>query len=166
MELISQPMDFLGINLYQGTEVMEDENKMPVVVPRKPGFDLTTFKWGVTPKIMHAMPNYLYERYGLPIVITENGLSLSDWIDTKGEIPDLLRVDFMHRYLRELGKAIEDGTPVKGYFAWSFLDNYEWSNGYTERFGLIHVDYETQQRTKKASAYWYTDIIKSNAEIL
>lgn len=166
MELISQPMDFLGINLYQGREVKADENGTPVLVPRKPGFELTAFKWGVTPNIMHHMPNFLYERYQLPILITENGLSLSDWVTLEGEIPDLLRIDFMHRYLSELKKSIQDGTPVLGYFAWSFLDNYEWSNGYTERFGLVHVDYETQKRTKKASAYWYSKMIETNGEAL
>ncbi len=166
MELISEPLDFLGVNLYQGTEIKADQNGTPVVVARKPGFDLTAFKWGVTPRIMHYMPNYLFERYKLPIIITENGLSLSDWINLEGEIPDYQRIDFMHRYLLELEKSLQDGTPVMGYFAWSFMDNYEWSNGYTERFGLIHVDYETQKRTRKASAYWYTKVIESNGEFL
>jgi beta-glucosidase len=166
MELISQPMDFLGTNLYQGTEVKADKDGNPVIVPRKKGFDSTAFKWGVTPRIMHYMPNFLYERYQLPIVITENGLSLSDWINIEGEVPDFLRIDFMHRYLLELTKSLQDGTLIRGYFAWSFLDNYEWSNGYTERFGLIHVDYETQKRTRKASAYWYTKVIGSNGKTL
>ncbi len=166
MELISQPMDFLGCNFYQGTEIKADDNGEPVIVPRKPGFDLTAFKWGVTPAILHYMPNFLYERYHLPIYITENGLSMSDWVSMDGKVHDPLRIDFMQRYLLELGKSIEDGTPVKGYFSWSLMDNYEWSNGYTERFGMIHIDYETQKRTLKDSAYWYRNVILSNGEVL
>lgn len=166
MELISQPLDFLGCNFYQGTKIMADEKGEPVVVPRKQGFDMTAFKWGVTPEILHYMPTFLYKRYNLPIYITENGLSMADWVSLDGNVHDPLRIDFMKRYLLELGKAIEEGTPVKGYFAWSLMDNYEWSNGYSERFGMIHVDYETQKRTLKDSAHWYREVILSDGECL
>jgi beta-glucosidase len=127
---------------------------------------MTAFKWEVTPAILHYMPNFLYKRYKLPIYITENGLSMADWVSLDGKVHDPLRIDFMQRYLLELGKAIEEGTPVKGYFAWSLMDNYEWSNGYSERFGMIHVDYETQKRTLKDSAYWYRKIILSDGKYL
>ncbi len=166
MELISSPLDFLGCNFYQGTEIKAGENEEPVVVPRKPGFDLTAFKWGVTTAILHYMPKFLYDRYRLPIYITENGLSMADWVSMDGKVHDPLRIDFMHRYLLELNKAIEEGTPVDGYFTWSLMDNYEWSNGYTERFGIIHVDYENQKRTLKDSAWWYQEVISSNGENL
>ncbi|WMJ89553.1 GH1 family beta-glucosidase [Anaerocolumna sp. MB42-C2] len=166
MEMISEPIDFLGCNFYQGTEIRADKSGEPVIVPRKPGFDMTAFKWGVTPQILHYMPNFLYNRYQIPIYITENGLSMADWVSLDGKVHDPQRIDFMQRYLLELKKAIDDGTPVKGYFAWSMMDNYEWSNGYTERFGMIHVDYETQKRTLKDSAYWYHDVIKSNGKSL
>lgn len=166
MELISQPIDFLGCNFYQGTEIKAGENGEPVVIPRKPGFDLTAFKWGVTPSILHYMPKFLYERYRLPIYITENGLSMADWVSMDGKVHDPLRIDFMNRYLLELHKAIEEDIPVDGYFTWSLMDNYEWSNGYTERFGIIHVDYETQKRTLKDSAWWYQEVISSNGENL
>jgi beta-glucosidase len=76
------------------------------------------------------------------------------------------RIDFLHRYISQLKKAADEGTPVKGYFHWSLMDNFEWAFGYTERFGLIHVDYQSQKRTIKDSAYWYRDVIESNGEIL
>lgn len=166
MELISQPLDFLGCNFYQGAEIKAGENGEPEVVPRKPGFDLTAFKWGVTPAILHYMPKFLYDRYRLPIYITENGLSMADWVSMDGKVHDPLRIDFMHRYLLELNKAIEEGTPVDGYFTWSLMDNYEWTNGYTERFGIIHVDYESQKRMLKDSAWWYQNVISCNGENL
>lgn len=166
MEIISQPLDFLGCNFYQGSAVKADSNNEAIVVPKKVGFDRTAFKWEVTPKILRYMPNFLYERYNLPIVITENGLSMSDWVSLDGKVHDPQRIDFMHRYLLELKKSIEDGTPVFGYLTWSIMDNYEWSDGYGERFGIIHVDFETQKRTIKDSGYWYHDVIASNGETL
>lgn len=166
MELISQPLDFLGLNLYRGPAVRADKNGEPEVVAHKVGFDRTAFKWAVSPKIMHYMPKFMYERYHLPILITENGMSNCDWIALDGKVHDPQRIDFMHRYLLELGKAIEEGIPVIGYLTWSIMDNYEWNSGYEERFGLIHVDYETLKRTPKDSAYWYRDVIKTNGEIL
>jgi len=160
------PLDFLGCNFYQGTAVRAGADGKPVCVPRKPGYDQTAFKWAVTPEVLRYMPDFLYERYGLPVIITENGLSMADWVALDGKVHDPQRIDFMHRYLLELGKAVADGTPVTGYFAWSVMDNYEWSEGFGERFGLIHVDYTTQKRTVKDSGLWYSGVIASNGSCL
>ena len=102
------------------------------------------------------------ERYKLPIVITENGMSNSDWVALDGRVHDGPRIDYLQRHLRALHKAINEGTDVRGYFHWSFIDNFEWAEGYKHRFGLIHCDFETQKRTLKDSAYWYREVIQTN----
>jgi beta-glucosidase len=99
-------------------------------------------------------------------MITENGLSNIDWVALDGKVHDPQRIDFLNRYLLELQRASKDGVDIRGYFQWSLTDNFEWAQGYHERFGLIHVDFETQQRTLKDSAYWYKDVIASNGEKL
>lgn len=154
--------DFVGFNVYQGDPVEEDGSRTPIPA----GFPMTANKWKVTPEVLHFAPMQLYKRYGKPIMITENGLSCNDKIYLDGKVHDADRIDFLHRYLRELPKAIEEGTPVLGYLQWSFLDNFEWSEGYTERFGIIYVDYATCDRTPKDSARWYAEVIASNGENL
>jgi len=96
------------------------------------------------------------------VVITENGVCLTDWVTLDGKVPDGQRIDWMRRYLRGVKRALDDGYDVAGYCYWSFMDNFEWGEGYTPRFGLVHVDYGTQQRTPKDSFYWYRDLIKAN----
>lgn len=154
--------DFIGINVYNGQ--MVDENAAPV--PNYPGFPLTANKWPVTPEVMHYGPMYIYRRYGLPVYITEDGQSCNDRVFLDGMVHDPERIDFLHRYLLELHKAIEEGTPVLGYLQWSFLDNFEWSEGYNERFGIIYVDYRTLERIPKDSARWYKTVIESNGAAL
>jgi beta-glucosidase len=100
------------------------------------------------------------------VVITENGLSCRDWISRDGRVHDPQRIDFTARYLTELAKAIEDKVPVLGYFHWSILDNFEWAEGFKQRFGLVHVDYTTQKRTLKDSALWYSEVIASRGRTL
>jgi beta-glucosidase len=94
-------------------------------------------------------------------VVTENGMANTDWVHTDGMVHDPQRIDFMHRYLRQLKRAAEEGIPVAGYFYWSIMDNFEWALGYDRRFGLIHVDYQTGERRLKDSALWYRDVIAS-----
>lgn len=166
MELISQPLDFLGCNFYTGRKVFCGANGEPIVAPHEQGADMTAFKWKVTPRILRYMPQFIHNRYHVPIMITENGASMADWVSLDGKVHDPLRIDFMQRYLIELEKAIDAGVDVLGYFAWSLLDNYEWANGYSERFGLIHVDYETQKRIMKDSGIWYRTVIDTNGEAL
>ncbi len=160
-DLMETP-DFLGLNIYQGFMVNEKGEE----VARKPGFPLTACKWGITPEVLRYGPQHIYRRYGLPMYITENGLSCNDKIYMDGKVHDLDRIDFLNRYLIELGKGIEEGAPVGGYLQWSFLDNFEWGEGYQERFGIIYVDYENCERTPKDSARWYAEVIRTNGESL
>lgn len=166
MELISQPLDFYGQNMYNAVMVRADEQGNPVRVQRPAGFPKTAIQWPVTPECMYWGPKLLYERYQKPFIITENGMSSHDWVSVDGKVHDSNRVDFMHRYLREYKRAADDGVDVSGYFAWSSMDNFEWAYGYSERFGLIYVDYQTLDRTIKDSGYFYRKTIDSNGENL
>ena len=112
--------------------------------------------------MLRWMLNELYGRYHIPVFIAENGLGAIDEVSEDGKVHDPNRIDFLQRYLRCLKKTAEEGTPVEGYFLWSLMDNYEWSKGYSERFGIVHVDYKTQVRTIKDSGYWYRDVIAGN----
>lgn len=160
-DLMEAP-DFIGVNVYHGVMVDEEGN----YIQRYPGFPLTGCKWPVTPEVMHYGPLNLYRRYGLPMIITENGLSCNDRVYMDGQVHDPDRIDFLHRYLLELRKGIDEGAPVKGYLQWSFLDNFEWAEGYNERFGIIYVDYRTCERIPKDSARWYARVIETNGDCL
>lgn len=167
MEIISQPLDFFGVNIYQSTPGRASASAPGFERVEMPtGHPLTAFNWPVTPQALYWGPRFFHERYGKPIVITENGLSCRDWVSLDGGVHDPARIDFTTRYLRELHRAIADGVDVNGYFHWSILDNFEWAAGYRERFGLIHVDYGTQVRTPKDSAAWYRKVIESNGATL
>ncbi|MES1184904.1 MAG: GH1 family beta-glucosidase [Myxococcales bacterium] len=161
---IAQEIDFCGTNIYFGSLVRAGADGAPEVVPEPQGSPITAFNWPVAPSALFHGPRYFYERYKKPIVITENGLSCRDWVSVDGAVHDPNRIDFMTRYLRELHRAVQAGVRVDGYFHWSIMDNFEWSEGYKERFGLIHVDYATQKRTLKDSALWYAKVIASNGE--
>ncbi|MBL8028278.1 MAG: beta-glucosidase [Fibrobacteres bacterium] len=166
MKIIKQPLDFLGVNIYRGTVVKADASGNPVKVPLKPGHITNAFRWPITPEALRWGPRFFYERYKLPIVITENGLSDINWVHVDGNVYDPNRIDYTTRYILELRKAINDGADIRGYFHWSVMDNFEWAEGYRERFGLIHVDYQTQKRTPKQSAMWYSRLISSNGALM
>ena len=166
METISQPLDFLGLNMYKGEKVQRDTDGQLELVPLQVGHPLNALKWPLTPEVLHWGPIFLYERYRTPILITENGSSENDWVSLDGKVHDPGRIDYTQRYLRELHEAILAGVPVKGYFHWSIMDNFEWIDGYKERLGLVFVDYPTQKRIPKDSAYWYQKVIESNGESL
>jgi beta-glucosidase len=166
MELISQKLDFLGLNHYTGTIVEHDDIHGFKVHPPRNGYDQNALKWHVVPQTLYYSPKFLYEKYKLPIIIAENGLTLSDWVSLDGKVHDPNRVDYMHRYLKELKRASEEGVDIRGYFAWSILDNFEWAEGYNERFGLIYVDYNTLHRIPKDSYYWYNKTILHNGDNL
>lgn len=161
--LIHVGADFLGINIYNGWAVRRGENGKGEYVSRAAGFPRTALKWPVTERVMNEGIVHIYKRYGLPIYISENGLSCNDKIYLDGAVHDADRIDFLIRYLRQLSLAAEH-VELRGYFHWSFTDNLEWHNGYAERFGLVFVDYETQRRIPKDSAYWYKTIIQSLGE--
>lgn len=152
--------DVLGYNIYNGHSVRAGKDR-PEYIVRYPGFPRTALKWPITPRVMDWGVRFLQERYGLPAYITENGLSCNDRIYLDGKVHDLDRIDFLTRYLQNLGKAIQKGADVRGYFQWSLTDNFEWNEGYQERFGLIYIDYRSQQRIPKDSWRWYQGVIRT-----
>lgn len=160
-DVIAEPVDFLGINTYHGLYTRADASGGHQVVGLPDGFPHTSLNWPLTPEALHWGPRFCYERYRVPLVVTENGISVRDWVSTDGRVHDPARIDFTARYLRELHRALQAGVDVRGYFHWSILDNFEWAEGYKERFGLIHVDYASGIRTAKDSAYWYRDVIRT-----
>ncbi|CAN5526338.1 GH1 family beta-glucosidase [soil metagenome] len=162
METIQQPLDFYGANIYNGQRVRRGEDGKPQELPHPQGIGRTIYHWPVTPECLYWGPKFFYERYGAPIVITENGIGYSDWVHLDGKIHDGGRIDYLHRHLAEFQRAQDDGVATKGYFQWSFMDNFEWHEGYKHRFGLVYVDYATQERIPKDSAYWYRDVMAAN----
>jgi beta-glucosidase len=166
METICQPVDFFGVNVYHGNKVRAGKGGKPERVPPPVGHDLTAFHWPVTPEVMHWGLRFYWERYRHPIVVTENGMSNIDWRALDGRVHDPQRIDFTRRYLLALERAIAAGVDVRAYFHWSIMDNFEWADGYKERFGLIYVDYINQKRILKDSARWYKKIIATNGKCL
>ena len=162
MDIIQQPLDFLGFNCYQSGTVKAGQDGKPKIVEYPNDHPLTAFNWPVTPEALRWGCTFLNERYQKPIIVTENGLSLNDWVSTDGQVHDPNRIDFLTRYLRGVQRAIKDGVDIQGYFQWSILDNFEWAEGYAHRFGLVHVDYQTQKRTVKDSGHWYRTVIDAN----
>lgn len=162
METIRQPVDFCGFNIYSGDYFRAGANGKPEWVPWPVGHSVTPSNFTVLPASLYWGPKLLHERYQTPIYITENGFCSWDAIALDGKVHDKQRIDSMARYLIELGKAAREGVPVQGYFYWSILDNFEWLQGYKDRFGIIFVDYPTQQRVLKDSAHWYKEVIASN----
>jgi beta-glucosidase len=166
METICQPLDYFGINIYSGEIVKAVEEGGYKVVPTPLGPPLTASEWQITPEALYWGPRLFYERYQLPIYITENGMAGNDWVYLDGKVHDPQRIDFLHRYLLELARAIKDGVDVDGYFVWTFTDNFEAVLGYKPRFGIVYVDYKTQIRIWKDSAYWFKEVIASNGRVL
>ncbi|MDI1335118.1 MAG: GH1 family beta-glucosidase [Lacunisphaera sp.] len=162
--LISQPADFLGLNIYSAQFARRGAGGRPEKIPTPPHYPRADSEWlKHTPRALYWGPRFAAEVYGEKnIYITENGCGYDDDTVTRGECHDLHRVEFLRSYLRELVRAIRDGVPVRGYFLWSILDNFEWTDGYARRFGLVHVDFKTQRRTPKLSARWYRDVMAAN----
>jgi len=158
---IRQPLDFFGYNYYFGCIVEQDGAGGWRRVPGQPGEPRTMIDWPVHPQGMYWASRFFHEEYGLPLYVFENGLSSMDWVSLDGSVHDANRIDFLKRYLRQYQRAHAEGIPLSGYFHWSLLDNFEWTRGYRERFGLVHVDYATQDRTPKDSALWYADVIRT-----
>ena len=166
MELIHQPLDFIGMNIYNGQMVSADDQTSWKLEERYIGFPQTGMKWPITPEVLYWAPKFLCERYKKPIYITENGLASPDMIAADGKIHDENRIAFLDQYLHYYRKASDEDIPVAGYFVWSLMDNFEWAFGYTERFGIVYVDYTSQERTIKESGKWYKKVIGSNGEII
>jgi beta-glucosidase len=166
LDTIRQPLDFFGANIYFGGFVRAGTDGQPQDVPYPPGIGINTFGFPVTPTALYWGPRFFWERYRKPIVITENGVCVSDWVALDGKIHDPQRVDFLSRYLLELRRAVREGVDVRGYFHWSLMDNFEWADGFRQRFGLVYVDFVTQKRTIKDSAHWYRGVTQSNGASL
>ena len=168
--LKDNPMDFLGINNYScsriGIKNKEDLNNIPkLLLPKKPkrGTEVTEMGWEVYPAGFYDLLKRVDKDYNHPLIyITENGMAAKDNNIVKNIVQDDDRVSYLKRYLEAAHRAIVDGVNLRGYFVWSLLDNFEWIEGYSKRFGIIRVDYETQKRIWKKSALWYKNVIKEN----
>jgi len=158
-EIMHAVPDMIGVNSYNGHEIAAGPGGEPVYLPRVPGFPQTALKWPITPEIMEYGYEDLYRRYGLPLYVSECGLSCNDHIFLDGKVHDPDRIDFLARYLDSLRRGAERAD-IRGFFHWSLTDNFEWHSGYGERFGLVYVDYPSQRRILKDSAYWYADMAK------
>ncbi|MFH1284989.1 MAG: GH1 family beta-glucosidase [Candidatus Micrarchaeota archaeon] len=163
MNLISSPIDFLGVNYYT-REVLSKKNANSLAVPiRVKNAKYTEMGWEICPRAFYELLLKIKKDYrNIPIYITENGCAFNDKITKDGKIHDAERIDYLRLHIQKLREAVKAGVPVKGYFVWSLMDNFEWLFGYSKRFGLIRVDYKTQKRTWKDSAFFYQKIIKNN----
>ena len=166
MKLIAQPIDFMGQNIYNGYIIRAGADGEPEFVPLPEGLPKTAAGWPVNPECLYWGIKFIYERYKLPIYITENGMSCHDIVSRDGQVHDPNRITFLDRYLSALQCANDEGADIRGYFLWTFLDNFEWEKGFSERFGIVHVDFATQKRTAKDSAFWYQKVIESNGKTL
>ena len=166
MDIIGSPLDFVGLNVYQPEYVRADASKAGYAVDRRPtSYPHMASPWlFVGPEVMYWAVRSVTELWGpKAIYITENGCSGEDYRDAAGRIEDTDRVMFLRNYLTHLHRAVSENYPVKGYFLWSLMDNFEWVDGYGKRFGIYHVDFETQERHPKRSALWYREVIARNA---
>jgi beta-glucosidase len=170
LALIGEPFDFLGINYYMRRVFRHDPAAWPTygVPVELPGVTYTETGWGVHPEGLTRTLRWVKERYGdIPLYVTENGAAFPDPPQAaNGRVDDPLRVAYLRDHVRAAREAIAHGVDLRGYFAWSLLDNVEWASGTTKRFGLVHVDFETQQRTIKASGAYYREVIRSGGAML
>ena len=163
MQAIAAPTDFLGVNYYTRTIVRSDApNNAPQTLFANP--HPTEMGWELYPEGLYKLLARLYFDYAIPkLYVTENGASYSDAPDAQGRVPDARRIAYLRSHLAACHRAIQAGVPLQGYFQWSLMDNFEWARGYTQRFGMVWVDYATQQRIPKDSAYWYKGASERNA---
>lgn len=162
---IAVPTDFLGINYYTRAVLRDEQaaDNLPQTVFQSPRSEWTDMGWEVYPEGLYQILNRLHFEYRPPkIYITENGASYGDGPDSTGRVRDERRVAYLREHLAAAHRAIQNGVPLAGYFAWSLLDNFEWARGCAQRFGLIWVDYDTQRRIPKDSALWYKEVIARN----
>jgi beta-glucosidase len=158
MALIAQRLDFLGVNHYSRHLVRNGQPVKPV-----PGAEYTEMGWEVHPSALRRLLLRLKREYAIPpLYITENGAAFPDVISPDGGVHDPRRVNYLREYFTQARLAMDEGVDLRGYFVWSLFDNFEWSNGYSKRFGLIYVDYATQKRIIKDSGKWYAQVITRN----
>ena len=169
METISEPLDFQAFNTYNGKIIRATgggDGKGWEEVPLPLGYAMNFFQGSVTPTCLYWTPRFMAERYKLPVIISENGMSNVDWMMMDGRVHDPQRIDYVRRHLLEFERAGEDGVEPAGYFLWSLMDNFEWSHGFKQRLGIVFVDFVTGKRTLKDSALWYGKVIASGGASL
>ena len=165
LDEIAVPLDFLGVNYYtrginRSSEISEEKNAPQTVFPND---EHTEMDWEVYPEGLYDTLGRLHFEYNFPaIYITENGAAFPDEVDADNKVDDPARLSYIKRHLEMVNKSIQIGVPMKGYFVWSLFDNFEWALGYSKRFGIIYVDYATQERIVKSSGLWYRDVIAQN----
>jgi beta-glucosidase len=185
LKTIHQPLDFIGFNCYSGIRVRANAEAStaeasatslagggsavaaaPEDLPYPQEHPTGQLSWlMLAPEALYWNARFYNERYGhgkLPVIVTENGFCSGDWVGIDGHVHDGARIDYVHRYLRGFRRAAAEDIPLGGYFYWTLMDNFEWSEGFKPRFGLVHVDYATQTRTLKDSALWYREVIRTN----
>jgi beta-glucosidase len=164
LEEISAPMDFFGLNYYSRLVARAGDSGEPEAVQVVPEDERTDMGWEVFPDGLHRLLIRLNNDYDLPdVYITENGAAYTDSAGSDGRIRDARRIHYLHGHIDAIRRAVSAGVPVRGYFVWSLMDNWEWALGYEKRFGLYEVDFFTQKRTARDSAHWYRNTIASNA---
>ncbi|MFI5184265.1 MAG: family 1 glycosylhydrolase, partial [Vicinamibacteria bacterium] len=165
---IAVPLDFLGVNFYtrrvaRSTSIPEAKNAAPTVL-LAPESERTTMGWEVCPEEFYRLLCRIHFEYRPPrMYVTENGAAFVDSVSADGHVHDERRVAYLREHFAAAHAAIAAGVPLAGYFVWSFLDNFEWERGYSQRFGIVRVDYESQKRTPKDSALYLKQVIAANA---
>jgi beta-glucosidase len=166
LAVIAQPLDFYGLNYYNpmGVRAAPAGSPLPFEPADVPGYPVTDFGWPIVPAAFTDLLVEMTRRYpGIPpIIITENGCSYATGPDESGVVDDQLRIDYLDSHIRAVAAAVERGVDVRGYYCWSLMDNFEWAEGFTQRFGLVHVDYDTLARTPKRSFDWYAGLIRAH----
>ena len=166
METIKAPLDFIGINLYTRAVVAHDplEHNIGVKQIRGGGEEVTDFGWEVYPPALSEIIVRITKEYGgIPLYVTENGCSYGEGPGADGKVNDQRRVSFLRRFIAEVGRAMQAGADVRGYFLWTFTDNFEWAEGFQQRFGIVHCDFRTQKRIVKESGHWYSRLARTGA---
>lgn len=170
LEIIHQPLDAIGLNIYTGTYVRAADNKRGYeFLPLPKGYPQMHMPWlNIIPESIYWGIRHISETLGhpnLPVYITENGCAAQDELNSNGEVIDVDRIMYLRQHLKSAHRAIAEGYPLKGYFQWSLMDNFEWAWGYSRRFGIIYTDYVTQKRIPKASFDWYAECIRQNCVV-
>ena len=162
MKAAATPIDFLGFNYYKADTVIPSDDSKGFEILKNPlDFPKTDMGWTINPEGLYWSLRFINELApAMPIFITENGIALRDRVEEDGSIRDIDRIQYMRSHLASVAKALEEDIPVKGYFAWSLLDNFEWASGYAKRFGLVRVDYQSMERRVKESGKYYGEIIR------
>ncbi len=161
LEKISVKNDFLGVNYYASDLIKFSRDSKFGFENARSNFEKTTMGWNIWPEPLYNLIKRLKQEYtGIPIYIMENGAAFDDILSSGKRVHDVKRIDYIKRHLMEIAKLNEQGADVRGYFIWSIMDNFEWQHGYSKRFGIIFIDYKTQERILKDSAIWYKDLIR------